>query len=152
MAFIETLATDEVALSLLSESMNFDFSKKALDEPFTDEELAGISGTQSQRDRTVQLSGSKNPTPADFIKHTRRARPNKPFVGGPKEVADGLEEWFSTGVCDGFVVAATHVPGTYMEFVRHVIPELQRRGLYHKDYAGETLRENLGLPVPRVGG
>ena len=152
MAFIETLATDEDALSLLSESMNFDFSTKALDEPFTDEELAGISGTQSQRDRVLQLSGKKNPTPADFILHTRRARPNKPFVGGPKEVADGLEEWFSTGICDGFVIAATHVPGTYVDFVKYVIPELQRRGLYHKDYAGETLRENLGLPIPRVGG
>ena len=152
MAYIETLATDEDALSLLSESMNFDFSTKELDEPFTDEELAGISGTQSQRDRTVQLSGKKNPTVADFITHTRRARPNKPFVGGPKEVADGLEEWFSTGVCDGFVVAATHVPGTYVEFVKYVIPELQRRGLYHKDYKGATLRENLGLPIPRVGG
>ncbi len=152
MAYIETLATDEDALSLLSESMNFDFSTKGLDEPFTDEELAGISGTQSQRDRTVQLSGKKNPTVRDFITHTRRARPNKPFVGGPKEVADGLEEWFATGVCDGFVVAATHVPGTYSEFVKHVIPELQRRGLYHKDYKGATLRENLGLPIPRVGG
>ena len=152
MAYIETLATDEDALSLLSESMNFDFSTKELDEPFTDEELAGISGTQSQRDRTVQLSGKKNPTVADFITHTRRARPNKPFVGGPKEVADGLEEWFSTGVCDGFVVAATHVPGTYVEFVKYVIPELQRRGLYHKDYKGATLRENLGLPIPRIGG
>jgi hypothetical protein len=33
-----------------------------------------------------------------------------------------------------------------------VVPELQRRGLYHKDYRGATLRENLGLPIPRVGG
>ncbi len=151
MAYIETLATDEDALSLLSESMNFDFSTKSMDDVFTDDELANISGTQSQRDRVVQLSGKKNPTVADFVKHTRRARPNKPFVGGPKEVADGLEEWFSTGICDGFVVAATHVPGTYMEFAKYVIPELQRRGLYHKDYRGETLRENLGLPIPRVG-
>ena len=151
MAYIETLATDEDALSLLSESMNFDFSTKSMDDVFTDDELANISGTQSQRDRVVQLSGKKNPTVADFVKHTRRARPNKPFVGGPKEVADGLEEWFSTGICDGFVVAATHVPGTYMEFAKYVIPELQRRGLYHKDYRGETMRENLGLPIPRVG-
>lgn len=152
MAFIETLPTDEDALSLLSESMNFDFASKALDEPFTDDELLNISGTQSQRDRVVQLSGLRNPTPADFVKFSRRARPNKPFVGGPKEVADGLEEWFSTGICDGFVVAATHVPGTYVEFIKYVIPELQRRGLYHKDYRGETLRENLGLPIPRIGG
>ena len=149
-ALVETLGTDDDALSLLSEAMNFDFASKGLDEPFTDEELASISGTQSMRDRVVQLSGLKNPTPTDFIKFSRRARPNKPFVGGPKEVADGLEEWFSTGVCDGFVVAATNVPGTYVDFVKYVIPELQRRGLYHKDYQGETLRENLGLPIPRA--
>jgi FMN-dependent oxidoreductase (nitrilotriacetate monooxygenase family) len=148
MALIETLATDDDALSLLSEAMNFDFGSKGIDEPFTDHELANISGTQSMRDRVLRSSGLRNPTPRDFIKHTNRARPNKPFVGGPKEVADGMEEWFSTGVCDGFVLAATHVPGTYMDFVKHVVPELQRRGLYHKDYTGATLRENLGLPIP----
>lgn len=150
MALVDRLATDEDALSLLSEAMNFDFASKGLDEPFSDEELAGISGTQSMRDRVTRASGIRNPTPRDFIRYTSRARPNKPFVGGPKEVADGLEEWFATGVCDGFVVAATHVPGGYEDFVRHVIPELQRRGLYHKDYAGATLRENLGIPVPRA--
>jgi FMN-dependent oxidoreductase (nitrilotriacetate monooxygenase family) len=150
MAYIETLATDEDALSLLSEAMNFDFASKGLDEPFTNEELDNISGTQSMRDRVLKASGIRNPTPQDFIKFSHRARPNKPFIGGPKEVANGLEEWFTTGIADGFVVAATHVPGTYMEFVRHVIPELQRRGLYHKDYTGETLRENLGLPIPKA--
>jgi FMN-dependent oxidoreductase (nitrilotriacetate monooxygenase family) len=150
MALIETLATDDDALSLLSEAMNFDFGSKGIDEPFTDHELANISGTQSMRDRVLRSSGLRNPTPRDFIKHTNRARPNKPFVGGPKEVADGMEEWFSTGVCDGFVLAATHVPGTYMDFVKHVVPELQRRGLYHKDYTGATLRENLGLPIPKA--
>ena len=150
LALTEKLATDDDALSLLSEAMNFDFARKDLDEPFTDDELENISGTQSMRDRVVRASGIKNPTVRDFIKFSRRARVNKPFVGGPKEVADGLEEWFSTGVCDGFVVAATHVPGAYMDFVKHVIPELQRRGLYHKDYKGETLRENLGLPIPRA--
>jgi len=150
MALIETLATDDDALSLLSEAMNFDFATKGIDEPFSDDELANISGTQSMRDRVLRSSGLRNPTPRDFITHTHRARPNKPFIGGPKEVADGLEEWFSTGVCDGFVLAATHVPGTYMDFVKHVVPELQRRGLYHKDYRGATLRENLGLPIPKA--
>ena len=149
MALTETLAPDKDALSLLSEAMNFDFASKGLDEPFTDDELDKISGTQSMRDRVLKACGIRNPTPRDFVKFSRRARPNKPFIGGPKEVADGLEEWFSTGVCDGFVMAATHVPGTYIEFVKHVVPELQRRGLYHKDYKGATLRENLGLPIPR---
>ena len=48
-------------------------------------------------------------------------------------------------------MAATYVPGGYADFVRHVIPELQRRGFYHLDYASNTLRENLGLPRPPVG-
>ena len=43
------------------------------------------------------------------------------------------------------------MPGTYEDFVRLVVPELQRRGLYHKDYRGNTLRENLGLPIPQIG-
>ena len=48
-------------------------------------------------------------------------------------------------------VAATCVPGGYADFVRQVVPQLQRRGLCHLDYAGMTLRENLGLPRPGVG-
>ena len=56
-----------------------------------------------------------------------------------------MEEWFTTGACDGFVLAATHVPGAYDAFVRLVVPELQRRGLHQRDYRGTTLRGNLGL-------
>jgi hypothetical protein len=53
--------------------------------------------------------------------------------------------------CDGFVVAATYVPGSYADFVQHIVPELQHRGLFHQDYAGKTLRENLDLPRPAAG-
>ena len=70
-------------------------------------------------------------------------------MGSPAQVADQMEEWFGTA-CDGFVLAAGHSPGSYADFVRLVVPELQRRGLYHKDYAGKTLRENLGLARPSI--
>jgi hypothetical protein len=73
------------------------------------------------------------------------------IVGGPKEVADRLEQWFAAPACDGFVLSATHVPGAYEDFVRFIVPELQRRGLFRKDFAGTTLRQNLGLPVQAVG-
>lgn len=71
------------------------------------------------------------------------------FVGTPAKVADQMEEWFGTA-CDGFVLAATHMPGSYDDFVRVVVPELQRRGLAQKEYAGATLRENLNLPIPHA--
>jgi alkanesulfonate monooxygenase SsuD/methylene tetrahydromethanopterin reductase-like flavin-dependent oxidoreductase (luciferase family) len=59
-----------------------------------------------------------------------------------------MEEWYSSAACDGFVLCATHVPGGYEDFVRLVVPELQRRGLFRKEYAGSTLRDNLGLARP----
>lgn len=149
-ALIEKLPTEGDALSLLSEVLNFDFATKGMDEAFTDDELASIQGLQTIRDRVVQLSNSPNPTVRDFITHSQRGRPRDPIVGGPEEVADKLEEWFVERACDGFVFAASYVPGSCEDIVNHVVPELQRRGLYHKDYAGTTLRENVGVPVPPV--
>jgi hypothetical protein len=40
------------------------------------------------------------------------------------------------------------VPGGLDDFVDRVVPELQRRGLFRREYEGRTLRENLGLPRP----
>jgi alkanesulfonate monooxygenase SsuD/methylene tetrahydromethanopterin reductase-like flavin-dependent oxidoreductase (luciferase family) len=115
--------------------------------------LAAISGGQFIRDRVVQLSGKPNPTARDFAKYSGRGtlRELPVFVGTGKEIADQLEEWFLGGACDGFVLAATHMPGAYEDFVRLVVPELQRRGTFRKEYAGDTLRENLGLARPPIG-
>jgi FMN-dependent oxidoreductase (nitrilotriacetate monooxygenase family) len=138
-------------LVLLSEVLDFDFSKKSYDEPFSGEEMDSISGIQAFRDRVVALSGRSNPTPRDFVEHTRRGTLDEfpVFTGSPGQVADQMEAWFGTA-CDGFVVAATHAPGAYEDFVRLVVPELQRRGLFRTGHQGVTLRENLGLPRPSV--
>jgi len=150
-AEIAKLPLEIDALSLLSEALNFDFAKKGMDEAFTAEELAAMSGLQAIRDRVVAACGSKLPTVRDFIRISGRGRVHNAIVGGPKEIADRLEEWFTAPACDGFVLSATHVPGTYEDFVRHVVPELQRRGLFRRDYSGSTLRENLGLARPAIG-
>jgi FMN-dependent oxidoreductase (nitrilotriacetate monooxygenase family) len=150
-AEIDKLPLEIDALSLLSEALNFDFARKGMDDPFSEAELAEMSGLQGIRDRVLQACGKANPTVRDFIRISGRGRVHNPIVGGPREVADQLEEWFSAPACDGFVLSATHVPGAYEDFVRFVIPELQRRGLFRKAFAGSTLRENLGLPVPSLG-
>jgi hypothetical protein len=62
-----------------------------------------------------------------------------------------MEAWFAGGACDGFVIAATHIPGSFEDFVHFVVPELQRRGIFRKDYTGATLRDHLGLPRPVPG-
>jgi FMN-dependent oxidoreductase (nitrilotriacetate monooxygenase family) len=152
MAVIDGLAKPVDGLALLSEALNFDFYAKGMDECFSDEELKSVSGLRAIIDRVVALSGKQNPTIRDFVQFSSRGtvREFPRFVGTAKDVADGLEEWFNT-CCDGFVVAATYLPGSYEDFVRLVVPELQRRGLHHKDYKGPTLRENLGLPKARIG-
>lgn len=147
-ALIETLPLEVDSLMLLSEATNFDFGSKPLDEPFTDAELARFTGTQAGRDRVVSAMGNQKPTPRDFIRITRRGKLPPPWIGDAKTVADKFEEWFTTPACDGFVVGAASVPTSYEDFVRLVVPELQRRGLFQKDYRGATLRENLGLPRP----
>jgi FMN-dependent oxidoreductase (nitrilotriacetate monooxygenase family) len=137
-------------LSLLSEALNFDFASKGIDEPFTDAELSGIGGMQSMRDRVLR-TGVKNPTPRDFMNITGRGLLREAWIGGPKEIADRIEEWWSTPACDGFVIGPTHQPGCFEDFVKFVIPELQRRGIYRKEYAGATLRDHLGLKRPPIG-
>jgi alkanesulfonate monooxygenase SsuD/methylene tetrahydromethanopterin reductase-like flavin-dependent oxidoreductase (luciferase family) len=110
-----------------------------------------MQGMIGIRDSVLRRSGKANPSTRDFITYSGRGQVEGALVGGPKEIADAMEDMFASRACDGFVVAATHVPGAYADFVTHVVPELQRRGLYQKDYAGATLRENLGLPRPPVG-
>jgi FMN-dependent oxidoreductase (nitrilotriacetate monooxygenase family) len=151
MALIEKLPLEIDALSLLAEALNFDFAAKDIDEPLTTEELQGMQGMLGMRDGVLKLSGKPNPSARDFVKFSGRGQTQDAIVGGPKEIADRLEEMFVERGCDGFVIAATYVPGSYADFVKHVVPELQRRGLFHKDYAGKTLRENLGLPRPAAG-
>jgi FMN-dependent oxidoreductase (nitrilotriacetate monooxygenase family) len=147
-ALIDGLAKPVDGLSLLSEALNYDFASKGLDDAFTDDELAGIKGLQALRDRVVASSGKRNPTLRDFVEITGRGtiREFPVFCGTPKRVADEMQTWLEGGACDGFVLAATHMPGTYEEFVRLVVPELQRRGIFRKEFTGTTLRENLGLP------
>jgi len=152
-ALIDSLPKEIDSLALLSEVLNFDFAKQPIDKPFTQEEIDSWTGVQGMRDRIRRELGNRLPTPRDFINITHRGtfHDHPRFVGSPKDVADGMEEWFATRACDGFVVAAGYVPGGYEEFSTMVVPELQRRGLMHKDYAGKTLRENLGLARPDAG-
>ena len=151
MAVINKLPLQIDALSLLAEALNYDFASKPLDEPLTTEELKSMQGILGIRDGVLKNSGKTNPSARDFVTFSGRGQVQDAIVGGPKEIADKLEEMFVERGCDGFVIAATIVPGSYADFVQHIVPELQRRGLFHKDYAGKTLaRESRpGAPCRR---
>jgi alkanesulfonate monooxygenase SsuD/methylene tetrahydromethanopterin reductase-like flavin-dependent oxidoreductase (luciferase family) len=70
------------------------------------------------------------------------------FMGTAKMIADQMEQWLVEEGSDGFNVMFPYLPEGLDDFVDKVVPELQRRGIFRKEYEGVTLRENLGLPRP----
>ena len=148
--FLNELVDPTASLTLLSELMNHDFSGMALDDPITDELIESVSGIRGLVHNLRQHIGDTI-TLADLAGHRATLLQGPRFVGTATAVADQMEEWFAGDACDGFVIAATHVPGAYEDVVRLVVPELQRRGLFRERYTGSTLRENLGLARPAVG-
>jgi FMN-dependent oxidoreductase (nitrilotriacetate monooxygenase family) len=67
------------------------------------------------------------------------------LIGTPQQIVDVMQDWFEGEACDGFNITPTHLPAGCEDFVDLITPELQRRGLFRKEYQGNTLRENLGL-------
>ena len=68
------------------------------------------------------------------------------MVGTPQMIADQMEDWLVGEACDGFNVMFPYLPEGLDDFVDKVVPELQRRGLFRREYQGPTLRDHLGLP------
>ena len=70
------------------------------------------------------------------------------MIGDGKTIADQIEDWYTSGACDGFNIHVGYQPDGLAQFVDHVIPELQRRGIYKTEYGPGTLRDKLGFGVP----
>ncbi|WP_042366347.1 NtaA/DmoA family FMN-dependent monooxygenase [Streptacidiphilus neutrinimicus] len=67
------------------------------------------------------------------------------FIGTPAHVAEQLNEFVQTDASDGFILVPHLTPGGLDEFADRVVPLLQERGVFRTEYAGETLRDHLGL-------
>ncbi|MHB8464158.1 MAG: LLM class flavin-dependent oxidoreductase [Acidimicrobiales bacterium] len=149
--FLNELVDPKASLTLLSELMNYDFSGLELDAPITDDLIASVSGIRGLVQNLRQHIGGETITLADLAGHRATLLQGPRFVGTGPQVADQMEEWFEREACDGFVIAATHMPGAYEDVVRMVVPELQRRGVFRQRYTGSTLRDHLGVIRPEVG-
>ena len=152
LAHIESLAHPSDTPVLLSELLNYDFGARAPRERMADADLDAISGSRGMAER-ARASGEARPTFGEFLAQSRRGTiwELPVFVGTPARIADEMADWFQRDACDGFMIAAPYLPGAYQDFVRMVVPELQRRGVYHADYRADTLRGNLGLKRPERG-
>jgi hypothetical protein len=70
--------------------------------------------------------------------------------GSAPQVADQIETWFTAGAVDGFTLMPDVTFDGLPDFVDHVVPILQRRGLFRREYRGTTLRDHHGLPTPDI--
>ena len=70
------------------------------------------------------------------------------FVGTPEQLADHIVGWQDAGAVDGFTIMGSTLPYELAAFVDHVVPILQARGRFRSEYAGDTLRDHLGLDRP----
>ncbi|HET9629567.1 MAG TPA: NtaA/DmoA family FMN-dependent monooxygenase [Novosphingobium sp.] len=77
-----------------------------------------------------------------------RAATSVIVCGSPEQIADELERWYRGGAADGFLISCNVLPQDLEEFVDKVVPILQERDLFRRDYESDTLRGHLGLPIP----
>ncbi|MFB9329380.1 LLM class flavin-dependent oxidoreductase [Paenibacillus aurantiacus] len=122
-----------------------DFSQYELDAPFPELGDLGRNSFQSSTDRIKAQAKEKGLTLRQVALSVATPRPT--FIGTAEQVADQVQEWFEAGAADGFMVGSS-VPRGLEDFIAHVVPILQDRGLFRTEYESDTLRGNLGLAIP----
>lgn len=127
---------------------NVDFSKYTLDTPARKVEFPKVNSIQSQFNEMKKIIDQENLKVGDLYTRFFGAAKRDGFIGTPVQVADEIEKWFTAKAADGFMIQFPLLPRDLDEFVTHVVPILQERGLFRLDYEGDTLREHLGLQVP----
>jgi FMN-dependent oxidoreductase (nitrilotriacetate monooxygenase family) len=107
-----------------------------------------IEGAKSRYTLIVTLARREQLTVRQLIGRLGGGRGHRTFTGTPEQVADAIQNWWDAGAADGFNVMPPVLPSGLEVFVDHVVPILQRRGLFRTEYTGTTLRDNYGLPRP----
>src|SRR4051812_15907342 len=133
------------AIGSLSIALGTDASTFDPDGPLPD--IPESNASKSGRQRAIDLARRENLTVRQLAQRLG-GHGGLAMVGTAKTIADEMEEWLMTEASDGFTVQFPHLPGGLDDFCAQVVPELQRRGLFRRDYEGSTLRDNLGLPRP----
>jgi alkanesulfonate monooxygenase SsuD/methylene tetrahydromethanopterin reductase-like flavin-dependent oxidoreductase (luciferase family) len=138
----DSLVDPLVGLSTLGAHANADFSNLALDENV---EAVTSSGSQGNITALKSIAAGQSITIADAGRIYGRGVMCPRLVGTAKDIADEMAEIFDSGATDGFVVSPAFLPDTFEDFVDGVVPILQDRGLFRRDYEGVTLRDHLGI-------
>jgi alkanesulfonate monooxygenase len=145
-ALLDSRVHYDSAIASLSVVLGTDASGFDPDGPLP--EIPETNASKSGRQRMVDLAAREKLTVRQLAQRVG-GYGGLSFVGTPKTIADQMEEWLTTEGSDGFNIMFPFLPAGLDDFVDKVVPELQARGIFRRDYEGRTLRENLGLPRPK---
>jgi len=145
-AKLDSLVHYANAIGSLSIALGHDASKFDPDGPLPDD-IPESNASKSGRERAIALAKRENLTVRQLAQRLG-GHSGLAMIGTPKSIADEMEEWLTTRASDGFTVQFPYLPEGLDDFCNKVVPELQRRGIFRREYEGPTLRENLGLPRP----
>jgi alkanesulfonate monooxygenase len=144
-AKLDSFVHYDSAIASLSIALGHDASSFDPDGPLPS--IPETNASRSARERVIKLAQREGLTVRQLAQRLG-GYSGLAFVGTPVTIADEMEEWLATGGSDGFNVMFPFLPEGLVDFVDKVVPELQRRGLFRRDYEGTTLRDHLGLPRP----
>lgn len=144
-AFLDSLVHYDSGIGSLNSMLDYDVSGFDPDGPLP--EIPDTNAGKSQRQRLVDLARAENLTIRQLAQKAG-SYAGLAFVGTPTSIADEMEQWLVEEGADGFIVMFPWLPGGLDDFVDRVVPELQRRGIFRKEYEGTTLRDHLGLARP----
>jgi FMN-dependent oxidoreductase (nitrilotriacetate monooxygenase family) len=144
-AHLDSLVDYDSAIASLSILLGTDAAKFDPDGPLP--EIPETNASKSARERVVEVARRSGMTVRQLAQRAG-GYSELAFVGTAKTIADQMEEWLTSGGSDGFNIMFSHLPEGLDDFVNEVVPELQRREIFRREYQGRTLRENLGLPRP----
>lgn len=142
---LDSLVHYESAIASLSIALGHDASKFDPDGPLPD--IPESNAGQSSRERAIRVAKEDNLTVRQLAQRLG-GHSSLCIMGTPEMIADEMEEWLTNRGSDGFTIQFPYVPEGIYDMVDKVIPVLQARGLFRKEYEGTTLRENMGLPRP----
>ncbi len=146
-AMLDSLVHPDSGIANLSVLLGHDISDLDLDGPLPP--LPESNASQSSRAKLIAMAARDNMTVGQLAQYVGGSFSSLEITGTPKTIADTMEQWFVEGACDGFNIMFPFLPEGLDDFVDKVVPELQKRGLFRREYEGQTLRENLGLPRPK---
>ena len=147
---LDELLVHEHALQQLAADIGIPAEEIDLDAPLPEDIRPpnDIEGNRTRYELTVAFARRDNLTVRQVLSRLGGGRGHRTLAGTAEQIADSIEEWFTHGAADGFNVMPAAMPSGLEAFVERVVPILQERGLFRRDYEGSTLRDHYGLPVP----